>query len=615
MTLVKRQTRRAQVRLWLNRWFVGAAWCATVALAIWAAVVLVERLFAWGVPVSATGLALAGAGLVASLVYLGWTRESERAAAAQLDAAAGLRERLSSGQYCTASDDPFARAVCVDAEHAAGRVQVRRAIPLVLPVCLTWTGAAALLAAAMFLIPRGAWVTDEQQVARREVQRLEQTQATVKRQLDSVVQMMQEQPALDDLQEEVKALEQPAAGPLKDSVDLERDAVKRLDNLADAIKRKRDESKYDAAQAMRKALRGLKAPTEASTPVEKLNQALAKGDFKSAREEIKALQEQLATLEHEQDKELVKKMSEQLNDLAKQLENVAKNEELRQQLEQAGVDKEQLERLLNNLQKEDLDQLKEKLQQQGMSQQQIEQLQQQLQQQQSQCSKCQGMSQALAQTGAAAMQGQTGEAIEGLSQADQQLSELEQLEQEMNQLDSALSSIQDAKNGCGQCNGGQDGQGQGQGPGQGKGGMGKNAGQGRGGLAPEQATDVGFKKEKQQVHTGKGAIVGQFLVEGEQVKGEASKEFVELVGAAEREASDAVTRDRVPRQYQQAVKDYFGRVQQAAEGEADKGRRRPRTGDAQKNKSADQPASGEGEAKGDKSGDAPAGGGQKQDGD
>jgi len=89
-------------------------------------------------------------------------------------------------------------------------------------------------------------------------------------------------------------------------------------------------------------------------------------------------------------------------------------------------------------------------------------------------------------------------------------------------------------------------------------------GQGRGGIAPEQQTAVGFKSEHAEVHTGKGAIIGQFLVDGEQTKGEVNSVLAEVAPAAQREASDRINRDRVPRQYQQAVKEYFSNVQRPA---------------------------------------------------
>ena len=87
--------------------------------------------------------------------------------------------------------------------------------------------------------------------------------------------------------------------------------------------------------------------------------------------------------------------------------------------------------------------------------------------------------------------------------------------------------------------------------------MGRKPGQGRGGIASERQTSVAFKMERGKVPVGRGAIIGQFLVDGEQVKGDVSEEVTELFSAAQRDASDRINRDRLPRQYQKAVKAYF----------------------------------------------------------
>jgi len=170
------------------------------------------------------------------------------------------------------------------------------------------------------------------------------------------------------------------------------------------------------------------------------------------------------------------------------------------------------------------------------------------------------------QSAQSAQAGQIGDAQSALSLADGQLSELEQLEQEMSQLESSLASLQNAKNDlskpCGNCNGtGKIGN-KSCGRCQGSGGMGK-LGQGRGGLAPEKQTNVGFKIEKGKVHTGKGAIIGQFLFDGEQVKGDISTSLSTVVSAAERDASDRINRDRIPRQYHKAVKNYFSNMRRS----------------------------------------------------
>ncbi len=96
--------------------------------------------------------------------------------------------------------------------------------------------------------------------------------------------------------------------------------------------------------------------------------------------------------------------------------------------------------------------------------------------------------------------------------------------------------------------------------------MGRTAGQGRGGRAESEQTDVAFKTERQKVHTGKGAIIGQFLFEGEQIPGEATSKLSELMSATEREASDLIDRDRVPRQYHKAIKAYFSNLKRDTGG-------------------------------------------------
>jgi len=74
---------------------------------------------------------------------------------------------------------------------------------------------------------------------------------------------------------------------------------------------------------------------------------------------------------------------------------------------------------------------------------------------------------------------------------------------------------------------------------------------------------VGFKTERGKVAVGKGGISGAFLVDGEQVPGEVGASVSEVVSAAERDASDRIKRDRIPRQYQDAVKAYFSSVKRS----------------------------------------------------
>lgn len=564
MTQLDQKIHVARRRLWLCIWLNVFFWLIAVAAAALAAVVLVQRLFDLPLPLGAIVTLL---GSLALAVSIGWSlakRPTPARAAAALDQAAGLEERLSSGHYCRDTQEAFGQAVVADAERLSGSISPRRHIRLSMPEPVPWSILAVLVASLACLVPAGLLRHSEAQQAATQSEEVEQARAVVKKEMDAVRKMADTVPALADLSDELDGLDRKAGGRLERPADVRYEAVKRIDNLADAIKNKRDSRKYDAGTEMRKMLRGLEVPDSADASTQKLAKSLQAGDFKTAKEEIQSLREQLATLKHDEDKELVAKISRQLDDLAKQLEKLAKNEQLDQRLRQAGLEKKDLDRLLRNLKKEDIEQLKKTLQEKGLNQREIQKVVNQLQRRKTAGGMTQKLAQGLKQAAQSGTAGQTGDAAAGLSAAAEQLSELELLEQEMNQLDAALADLQNTRNaidrpcpycqgrGCSRCQGG-------------RGGMGR-MGHGRGGLAPEEQTAVDFKTERGKVHTGKGAIIGQFLVEGEQIKGDVSRDVAEVIAAAEHDATDRINRSRLPRQYHQAVKAYFSSVRRSIKG-------------------------------------------------
>lgn len=581
MSHFERQVHVARRRIWLNGWMSRVFWCLCGAAVGFAGLTVTQRLTEAAIPLGLSAAALAAVAVLASLIWSLAERRSLESAAAALDEAAGLRERLSSSLYCRASDDPFSQAVVSDAERASSAVSARRHIRFTYPRSANYAAGASLAASLSLLVPAGLLGGEKKPADPVQVAAVEQVQATVKKQFQEIIRKAEDNPALEELKEEMERLAEAPDAPLDKPDAIRHEAQKKIDSLADAVKDKLDDPGYDKVEQMQKMMRGLKVPQEADTPANELSKSLAEGDFKEAQEQIEKLQEQLATLKHDEDKEMAEQLSKQLEDLSKQLEQLAQNKDLEQKLQQAGIKPEDLQRMLENLSKQDLDQVKKSLEQQGYNQQQIEQMAKQLAQRQSASQGMKQLSQAMKQASQCNSPGSMSEAAAGLSAASDQLSELEQLQTEMDQLNSTLSDLQNAKDsmnscsqcqGTGQCNGGKcsgcNGSGQCQGGGkQGNGGMGQKPGQGRGGLAEEQQTAVAFKTERQKVETRKGAIIGQFLIDGEQVKGQASKALAEIVTAEEREATDAVTRDRIPRQYQKSVKAFFSTVQKALEGQ------------------------------------------------
>lgn len=447
MTQLERQLRIARRLLIFNRWFVAASLFATAAIILFAILALVNRLYDLHWPLTMIGILFAFAALLGSLVMISIRSVGVEFAAAKLDEAAGLRERLSSGWYCRERSDDFASAVLADAEQVSGNLTVSQHIRLQAPPRWGLPLLAAIAAAAVFLISPGVLKSNEAKKEETATTQRDEARTVVKKQLEDVKKIADNAPALDDLQAELKALDAPLTAQLQNPGDLRHEAIKKLDRLEDAIKAKRSTDEYEAVPQLQKMLRGLKVPESADAATEKLTKALQSGDFKAAKEEVQALKDQLATLKSDADKEFAQKAEKQLEDLAKQLEKLAQNEDLAKQLEKAGIKKEDVDRLLERLSKQDIEQIKKQLEEKGINPAQAEKLAKQLQQKGQAGEMAQKLAQALKQAGQGKDQaGQSGAAAAAaLSDAGQQLSDLEKLEQEMNQLESAMASVQNAK--------------------------------------------------------------------------------------------------------------------------------------------------------------------------
>lgn len=559
----------AQRRLWANRFLAKFTATLSAGVFLFALAWIVQRLFDFHWPLTWIASATGAVVLIGSIVWTAMTREDALTAGAKLDQAAGLRERVSTSQYCAPGQDEFADAVIADAEKAVRGIQVGRVIRIAAPPQWGWAVAAVLFTIVPLLIPTGLLKPAEAKANEEKKAIIESTRVAVKHQMDELRDLVEKTPALDDIKPKEDDLDLGGVAKEQSPSDIRHEALKKIDRYEDALRQKKNSDRYDSLNDMKKMMRAVKPPGSEEAATQKLAKSLQEGDFKTAQEELEKLKEQLATLKSEEDKEMVQKIGQQLEELSKQLERVASEEKLAKELEEAGIKKEDVEKMLERLGKKDLEQLQKKLEESGMGKEQAEKLAKQLSQKQGSKSMASKLAQSMKGSAASAKAGEAENASQKLTQASEQLSELEQLEQEMSQLDAAASAMADAKKDIEQKGQGGSSGNQGNKPGQpgNNGGMGRDPAQGRGGRAEQEQAPVAFKTEKQKVHTGKGAIVGQLVFEGEQIPGEASSELSKTVAAAEREASDLIHRDRVPRQYHKAVRSYFSKVKRDFKGD------------------------------------------------
>ncbi len=565
MTQVEHQIRATQRRLLYNAWFNQLCWSLAGAGGAMAGVTLADRFFGLELPLGIIGAGLGIAAIFTGSIWAWCLRASRETAAQYLDDAADLRERMSSSLHCQQADvqseEPFAQAVVTDAERVSQRVSVRLFVPLKTPFSLVYSGMAITTALLLLLLPSGLLVSETSQAIAREDQTVRRTKAVVEKRMQQIKKIAQTNPALKDLMQKLEENDRATQAPLQKPAAVRHDAVKKIDKLSDQLRERQKSEQFDKLKQFKKMLRGIKAPGKNKTSVDKLTKALASGDFKSAQEQVKELKEKLATLKDPKDAEKLQAMQKQLSKLSKQLDKVAQNKKLQQKLEQAGIKKEDVERMLQKLTKKDLEQIRKQLEKNGMSQKDIDKLAKQMQQQQQAGELAKKMAQAMQQASDKAALGEMGEAVSQMEMAGDQLSEMEMLEQEMSQIDAMVAEAQSAANELSGQGSGDSGDGNGQGDSEGQGGMGTKPGKGRGGRADEQQTATRFKTHRQKVEMTKGRIIGQFLVDGQQVKGNVNSELVEIIRAEERDATDLIHRDRIPRQYRKAVKEYFKSVQ------------------------------------------------------
>jgi len=88
-----------------------------------------------------------------------------------------------------------------------------------------------------------------------------------------------------------------------------------------------------------------------------------------------------------------------------------------------------------------------------------------------------------------------------------------------------------------------------------------------GGMLTDEEADFTLRKEKAIGQDHGGAPIATRMVEGAQVRGESVQAFRDAVTSGSQAAADAIESQRIPREYHDAVKHYFGRLEAKAKAE------------------------------------------------
>lgn len=600
MSDLQRHVHAARRRLWLNRWVAMFGWCLCAAGAAWLLLVVAVRVCGLDWPLANIGLGGLGAALLASIIWLMLRHESPREAALAFDAAAGLKERLSTSLFCADSADEFSAAVVADARSRVAGLSARRLIPLRWTAPLNYGLATTCLALLVFfllpaydLLGRNAQREDQQ---RRNAAR-DTMREVLSKPVEAIEQIAEKHPDLNadkGLSELAEMMKADRADIPADKMRIE--AIKKLDRMADQLRNKLADDKFEALDALKQMMQQLGQNASKASVTSPLLDSLQQQDFKAAKQQIEAMKEQLAKREHGAgDAAKVAEMQKQLEQLSDQLNQLKSgNEKNEQKLKDSGLSEQDVKRVLDALAKKDKRQLEqiakeleEKLKQQGMTAEQAKQMAQKAQQAIKQMQKnqdaqqqCKKMGDKLGNAAKSMQEGKDKQASSELSDAAEQLSDLEMAAEEMNELQAQTAEMDEMKddlsdkcsdcagkgckscNGTGRCNGGGKGDGDHWGEKEGRGDWGKGAGRAYG--LRERAKDgkVDFVRKKAKTPVGKGSVIGVQYIKGEMLRGEAKAELIEATEAAERDATDALNSDRVPRSYHKAVKTYFDRFGQ-----------------------------------------------------
>ena len=506
--------------------------------------------------------------LIASLIR----RPDENQVARTIDERAGLRESISTALCVDHNKDNWSRAIVTDASDRARRVIIRDTLPIETPKRSYLPIVAGIALLAVWWVPgtdlMGLLEKEQQQQANQA--QIEEVKTEVNNTEDLIEKIKaQTGVEMESFGEETAPELTPESTEFVDPQEIARSAIKELTALNDKLQEQRNNEEGATFDAIKDMTRQLNAPQDG--PMTEMARAMARGDFGEAKKQLEEMAEAIQS--GDMSEEQKQQAAEQLDAMKQQLEKMAENRQsLEEQLKAAGLSEEQAQQMAA-----DPEALKKALQDAGASEEQAQQLSQAAQAQQRASDAASSMAQAMGQMASGMQQSNPDQMSQGLDSMSGQLSNMEMMQQEMSSLEQAMSECQGQLGKLGECSGGGQGQGFGedakwggtgqyaQGNSQGFGSGSGGPGQGMGAGPDAQATDYMLKKERAEVNTtDEGPVIASTMVQGTQIKGESTATFSNTVSSATTQAAEAIETKRVPRKHENAVQNYFGKLDQKA---------------------------------------------------
>jgi len=543
MSPIQRVLKRAAVRLAFQRLLSSLVLTITLA----GAVLLVMRIFERGgifAPNWQMAMIIAGsAAFVASLAWVLFRLPSREGTARIVDDAAGLKESLSTALAVESSADAWSRAAVADAVRKSRDISVSRTFPWTAP--RRWP--APIVAIALFLIAGflpsfdllGDAAASEDE--RQSVRQIEAAIAEVKG-IESKVSETLKELGLEDTLDEFDA--QADLKP-ENPEDVRRLALAKLTSVQDRLSQIREQKDGGSLDALRERLRDLKQGSKG--PLEEFSRAMQKGDFQGAKAALEDLKQRMndGSLSQEQKKQL----ADQFKSLSEQLSQIANDrKDLERKLAEAGLDP--------SLAAADPEALRRALEKaKNLTEAQKQAIKKMASECNSSSAQCNSM---------AAMAASMGESGSSLSSAEMQamnakLGELSDAQSSLEQMDRAMAEFKEQMDSLcqsmGQCEG--DRYDPFARPKPGVRGVGA-------GNPFQQRAEFDTKQEKSTTRGQAGPIIGSTFVQGGQIRGEATQSFADAVRQSGQVAAEAIDENLIPAEYHDAVKHYFGRLDDAA---------------------------------------------------